>query len=86
MLDFLEADDQRFSDDKLDILQFETYDQAPMDPTQSFDVGSAFGRNGAPDPAMIQFARLLQIGWDGRFFVGSHLSQRSVGIHGDARE
>lgn len=29
-----------FYDDKLDILEFETYDLAPMDPVQSFDVVS----------------------------------------------
>lgn len=55
----LELDQEdRFYDDKLDILEFETYDQAPMDPSQSFDVISIPGRDGEPDPAMIQFARL----------------------------
>lgn len=58
----LEIDpEDRFYDDKLDILEFETYDQAPMDPVQSFDVISAPGRDGEPDPAMIQFARLRQL-------------------------
>ncbi len=54
--------EDRFYEDKLDILEFETYDQAPMDPTQSFDVISAPGRDGEPDPAFMQFARLVQLG------------------------
>ena len=54
--------EDRFYEDKLDILEFETYDQAPMDPTQSFDVISAPGRDGQPDPAFMQFARLVQLG------------------------
>lgn len=54
--------EDRFYDDKLDILEFETYDQAPLDPSQSFDLVSAPGRDGEPDPAMIQFARLCQLG------------------------
>jgi len=53
--------EDRFYDDKLDILEFETYDQAPMDPLQSFDVVSVPGRDGEPDPAMIQFARLRSL-------------------------
>jgi len=58
----LEIDpDDRWNDEKLDILEFETYDQAPMDPTQSFDVISAPGRDGEPDPAMMQFARLSKL-------------------------
>ena len=58
----LEIDpDDRFYEDKLDILEFETYDQAPMDPSQSFDVISAIGRDGEPDPAFMQFARLAKI-------------------------
>ncbi|GFH60911.1 large subunit of ribulose-1,5-bisphosphate carboxylase [Chaetoceros tenuissimus] len=31
-------EEDRFRDDKLDILEFETYDNAPMEPVQSFDV------------------------------------------------
>jgi [ribulose-bisphosphate carboxylase]-lysine N-methyltransferase len=53
--------DDKFYDDKLDILEFETYDQAPMDPTQSFDVVSAIGRDGEPDPAFMQFVRLKKL-------------------------
>ena len=54
--------EDRFYEDKLDILEFETYDQAPMDPSQSFDVISAPGRDGEPDPAFMQFARLVKLG------------------------
>ena len=69
----LELDSEdRFHDDKLDILEFETYDQAPMDPTQSFDVVSIpGGRDGEPDPAMIQFARLCQLGGTDAFLLES---------------
>jgi [ribulose-bisphosphate carboxylase]-lysine N-methyltransferase len=63
--------DDRFYDDKLDILEFETYDQAPMDPTQSFDLISAPGRDGEPDPAMIQYARLCQLGGTDAFLLES---------------
>lgn len=68
----LELDpDDRFHDDKLDILEFETYDQAPMDPSQSFDVVSVPGRDGEPDPAMIQFARLRSLGSTDAFLLES---------------
>jgi len=53
--------DDRFYDDKLDILQYETYDQAPMDPMQSFDVVSSPDQDGEPDPALLQFIRLLTL-------------------------
>jgi [ribulose-bisphosphate carboxylase]/[fructose-bisphosphate aldolase]-lysine N-methyltransferase len=61
----------RFYDDKLDILEFETYDQAPMDPLQSFDVISTAGRDGEPDPAMIQFLRLSKLGKTDAFLLES---------------
>jgi len=68
----LELDpEDKFHDDKLDILEFETYDQAPMDPCQSFDLVSAPGRDGEPDPAMIQFARLCQLGGTDAFLLES---------------
>ena len=68
----LELDpEDRFYDDKLDILEFETYDQAPMDPSQSFDVVSVPGRDGEPDPAMIQFARLRSLGGQDAFLLES---------------
>jgi [ribulose-bisphosphate carboxylase]-lysine N-methyltransferase len=63
--------EDRFYDDKLDILEFETYDQAPMDPVQSFDVVSAPGRDGEPDPAMIQFVRLCKLGATDAFLLES---------------
>ena len=64
--------DDRFRDDKLDILEFETYDQAPMDPVQSFDVVSAPpSRDGEPDPAMIQFLRLVKLGGTDAFLLES---------------
>ena len=56
----VDADD-RLYEDKMDILEFETYDQAPMDPSQSFDVISAPGRDGEPDPAFMQFVRLMKL-------------------------
>ncbi|KAL3933410.1 MAG: hypothetical protein SGBAC_010408 [Bacillariaceae sp.] len=68
----LELDpEDRFYDDKLDVLEFETYDQAPMDPSQSFDVVSVPGRDGEPDPAMIQFARLRSLGGQDAFLLES---------------
>mmetsp|Transcript_19334 Transcript_19334/g.39682 ORF Transcript_19334/g.39682 Transcript_19334/m.39682 type:complete len:583 (+) Transcript_19334:121-1869(+) len=66
----IDAED-RFYDDKLDILEFETYDQAPMDPSQSFDVVSAPGRDGEPDPAFMQFARLAKLGGMDAFLLES---------------
>ena len=66
----LDSED-RFYDDKLDILEFETYDQAPMDPSQSFDLVSAPGRDGEPDPAMIQFLRLARLGGTDAFLLES---------------
>jgi [ribulose-bisphosphate carboxylase]/[fructose-bisphosphate aldolase]-lysine N-methyltransferase len=69
----LDQENDRFYDDKLDILEFETYDQAPLDPVQSFDVVSSpgSGRDGEPDPAMIQFARLQQLGGLDAFLLES---------------
>lgn len=53
----LEMDpNDRFYDDKLDILEFETYELAPMDPIQKFD--TVLNGGTVPDPAMIQFLRL----------------------------
>ena len=63
--------EDRFHDDKLDILEYETYDQAPMDPSQSFDIVSAPGRDGEPDPAMIQFVRLMKLGSTDAFLLES---------------
>jgi len=63
--------DDRFYDDKLDILEFETYDLAPMDPFQSFDVVSEPGLDGEPDPALIQFVRLCKLGGTDAFLLES---------------
>jgi [ribulose-bisphosphate carboxylase]-lysine N-methyltransferase len=63
--------DDKFYDDKLDILEFETYESAPMEPLQSFDVVSEIGRDGEPDPAMIQFLRLAKLGLKDAFLLES---------------
>ncbi len=63
--------DDRFYDDKLDILEFETYESAPMEPTQSFDLVSELGRDGEPDPAMVQFLRLVKLGVKDAFLLES---------------
>ena len=63
--------EDRFYDDKLDILEFETYDSAPMEPSQSFDLVSELGRDGEPDPAMIQFLRLVNLGTKDAFLLES---------------
>jgi [ribulose-bisphosphate carboxylase]-lysine N-methyltransferase len=77
----LEVDpEDRFYDDKLDILEFETYDQAPMGPQQSFDVVSAPGRDGEPDRAMIQFARLCMLGSTDAFLLESIFRQECWGF------
>lgn len=64
--------EDRFYDDKLDILEFETYDSAPMDPTQAFDIVNAPGKtDGEPDPAMLQFVRLCKLGKTDAFLLES---------------
>ena len=63
--------EDRFRDDKLDILEFETYDQAPMDPVQSFDIVSVPGKDGEPDPALMQFLRLVKLGGTDAFLLES---------------
>ena len=60
-----------FHDDKLDILEFETYDSAPMEPVQKFDVVSEIGNDEEPDPAMIQFMRLAKLGAKDAFLLES---------------
>jgi [ribulose-bisphosphate carboxylase]/[fructose-bisphosphate aldolase]-lysine N-methyltransferase len=75
----LDSDD-RFYDDKMDILEYETYDQAPMDPVQTFDVVSAPGRDGEPDKAMIQFARLCTLGSTDAFLLESVFRQECWGF------
>lgn len=61
----------RFRDDKLDILEFETYEQAPMDPVQSFDIVSIRGKESVPDPALLQFLRLCKLGGTDAFLLES---------------
>jgi [ribulose-bisphosphate carboxylase]-lysine N-methyltransferase len=63
--------EDRFYDDKLDVLEFETYELAPMDPVQSFDIVSAPGQDSSPDPAMIQFLRLSKLGAQDAFLLES---------------
>jgi [ribulose-bisphosphate carboxylase]-lysine N-methyltransferase len=63
--------DDRFYNDKLDILECETYDQAPMDPAQTFDLVSTPGCDGDPDTAMIQFSRLCNLGGTDAFLLES---------------
>jgi len=70
-LTFEVDDGDRFRDDKLDVLEYETYDLAPMDPSQSFDVVGGVGSTGAPDPAMIQFLRLVKLGGRDAFLLES---------------
>jgi [ribulose-bisphosphate carboxylase]-lysine N-methyltransferase len=64
-------EESAFYDDVLDILEFETYENAPMEPKQSFDLISTLGRDGEPDPAMIQFLRLIKIGTKDAFLLES---------------
>ena len=63
--------DDRFYDDKIDILEFETYDLKPMDPVQTFDVVSGPGQDGEPDPALLQFVRLCKLGGTDAFLLES---------------
>lgn len=75
----LDAEDN-FYDDKIDILEFETYDQAPIDPVQSFDLVSEPGRDGEPDPAMLQFLRLTELGGTDSFLLESIFRQEVWGF------
>ena len=70
-LSFEVDDSDRFRDDKLDVLEFETYDLAPMEPTQVFDVTGGPGSTGEPDPAMLQFLRLVKLGGKDAFLLES---------------
>ena len=64
-------ENDRFQDDKLDILEFETYEQAPMEPIQSFDVVATTARDVTPDPVMLQFLRLIKLGGTDAFLLES---------------
>lgn len=70
-LTFEVSQEDRFYDDKLDILEFETYDSAPMEPLQSFDVVYEAGGDGEPDPALVQFLRLVELGEQDSFLLES---------------
>ena len=70
-LSFVVDESDRFRDDKLDILEFETYDLAPMEPTQLFDVTGGPGSTGEPDPAMTQFLRLVKLSGKDAFLLES---------------
>lgn len=70
-LTFEVDDGDRFRDDKLDVLEYETYELAPMEPSQSFDVVGGVGSTGEPDPAMIQFLRLVKLGGRDAFLLES---------------
>lgn len=70
-LTFEVDDSDRFRDDKLDVLEYETYDLAPMEPTQTFDVTGGPGSTGEPDPAMVQFLRLAKLGGKDAFLLES---------------
>lgn len=59
-----------FFDDKADVLEYET-GGAAIEPVQSFDIVSAPGRDGQPDPSMIQFLRLCQLGGKDAFLLES---------------
>ena len=72
-----------FYDDKMDILEFDTYDQAPMDPVQSFDLVSEPGREGRPDPAMVQFVRFCKLGGQDAFLLESLFRKDAWGFMAD---
>jgi len=74
--------EDRFYDDKLDILEFETYDSAPMEPLQSFDVVQEPGRDGEPDPAIMQFLRLAKLGGKDAFLLESIFRKEVWGFMG----
>ncbi|KAL9190381.1 hypothetical protein ACHAXT_007592 [Thalassiosira profunda] len=70
-LSFEVDDADRFRDDKLDVLEYETYDLAPMEPLQTFDVTGGPGATGEPDPAMLQFLRLVKLSGKDAFLLES---------------
>ncbi|KAL3786067.1 hypothetical protein ACHAWO_007256 [Cyclotella atomus] len=70
-LTFEVDDSDRFRDDKLDVLEYETFELAPMEPVQAFDVTGGPGSTGEPDPAMMQFLRLVKLGGKDAFLLES---------------
>jgi [ribulose-bisphosphate carboxylase]/[fructose-bisphosphate aldolase]-lysine N-methyltransferase len=69
----------RFYDDKLDILEFETYGSTPMDPIQTFDV-QVNGKGPIPDPALLQFVRLRALGKFDAFLLESIFRKEAWGF------
>ena len=69
-LTFEVDENDRFFDDKLDVLEFET-GGPPLEPTQAFDIVAAPGSDGQPDPSMIQFLRLAKLGNKDAFLLES---------------
>lgn len=53
------------------MLEYETYDLAPMEPMQVFDVTGGVGSTGEPDPVMIQFLKLVKLGGKDAFLLES---------------
>lgn len=72
----------RFGDDKIDVLEFETYGGA-MDPMQSFDVYGGPGSMGNPDPAMLQFLRLQKLNNKDAFLLESVFRKEVWGFMAD---
>mmetsp|Transcript_7859 Transcript_7859/g.11606 ORF Transcript_7859/g.11606 Transcript_7859/m.11606 type:complete len:540 (+) Transcript_7859:150-1769(+) len=69
-LTFEVDENDRFFDDKADVLEFET-GGAPIEPVQAFDVVAAPGKDGQPDPALMQFLRLVKLGNTDAFLLES---------------
>jgi len=70
-LSFAVDTDDRFYGDKLDVLEFETFGEVPMEPSQRFDVVYEAGKEGEPDPALLQFLRLVLLGGKDAFMLES---------------
>lgn len=71
-LSFQIDEDDRFFGDKVDILEFDAGDSsAPIEPNQSFDIVAVPGRDGEPDPSMLQFLRLARLGGKDAFLLES---------------
>jgi [ribulose-bisphosphate carboxylase]/[fructose-bisphosphate aldolase]-lysine N-methyltransferase len=71
----------RFYDDKLDILEFETYGPAPMDPVQKFELHINEKKHGPiPDPALLQFLRLRALGQYDAFLLESVFRKEAWGF------
>jgi len=59
-------------DDRLDVLEYDTYDDAPMSPVQTFDVVADIALpESTPDPSMIRFLRLAKLSGKDAFLLES---------------